>query len=222
MAKTVIFANGICGFPEKNKQYISTGDRIICADGGALYALQMGLVPDILVGDFDSLPPQVLRDMKNKNVIIEQYPVKKDKTDLELALDAAARFETDEVLILTALGGRMDQYVANILLLTRSDWNIKRMWLADGDQQARILKGPDELVLTGQKGDMLSVIPLSGQIDGLYLTGVEWPLENATVAWGSTLTLSNNFQENKVTIKIKAGVCLIVRIEKEGKKNPKE
>lgn len=217
MAKTVIFANGICGFPEKNKQYISAGDKIICADGGALYALQMGLVPDILVGDFDSLPPQVLLDMRNKNVIIEQYPVKKNKTDLELALEAAARFDTEEVLVLTALGGRMDQYIANILLLTRSDWNIKRMRIADGDQQGWILSGPDELALTGQKGDTLSVVPLSGQIEGLYLTGVEWPLEKAAIARGSTLTLSNTFQESKVTIKIKAGVCLIVQIEKEGK-----
>ncbi len=217
MAKTVIFANGISGHPEKNKQYISTGDNIICADGGTLYALQMGLVPDILVGDFDSLPPRVLQEMRDKKVVIEHYPEKKDKTDLELALQAAERFDTDEVLILTALGGRMDQFLTNILLITRSDWKLKRIRIADGDQQGWILKGPGELVLTGQKGDTLSVIPISGQIEGLYLSGLEWTLANETVKRGSTLTLSNTFKKDKAAIKIKTGICLIVQIEKTEK-----
>jgi thiamine pyrophosphokinase len=217
MAKTVIFANGITSHPEKNKQYISSGDKIICADGGTLHALQMGLIPDILVGDFDSLPAHVLQEMKNKNIVIEQFPEKKDKTDLELALQTSERFDTDEVLILTALGGRMDQYLNNILLLTRSDWKQKRIRIADGGQQGWILKGPDELALTGQMGDILSVIPITGQIDGLYLSGLEWSLTNEKVKRGSTLTLSNRFIENKATIKIKAGICLIVQIEKKGK-----
>ncbi len=213
MAKTVIFANGISGHPEKNKQYISSGDKIICADGGALYALQMGLAPDILIGDFDSLPVRVLEEMKNKNIVIEQYPEKKDKTDLELALQVSERFDTDEVLVLTALGGRMDQYLNNILLLTRSDWSQKRIRIADGGQQGWILKGPDELVLTGHTGDILSVIPISGQIDGIDLKGLEWPLTNEKIKRGSSLTLSNRFIENKATIRIKSGICLIVQIE---------
>ncbi|MBN2410638.1 thiamine diphosphokinase [candidate division KSB1 bacterium] len=217
MAKTVIFANGISGHPEKNQQYISDDDKIICADGGTLYALQMGLVPDILVGDFDSLPVHVLQGMKNKNIVIEQFPEKKDKTDLELALQISERFDTDEVLILTALGGRMDQYLSNILLLTRTDWKQKRIRIADGNQQGWILKGPDELILTGQKGDILSVIPISTQIDGLYLSGLEWSLTNEKIERGSTLTLSNNFKGNKATIKIKSGICLVVKIEKRGK-----
>lgn len=217
MAKTVIFANGISAHPKKNKQYISTGDKIICADGGTLYALKMGLIPDVLVGDFDSLPSQILEEMRNKDVIIEQYPEKKDKTDLELAIIAAERFAMDEVLILTAFGGRMDLFLTNILLLTRPTWKVKKFRIADGYQQGWILKGPDKLILNGKMGDKLSVIPISGQITGLELRGLEWPIKNETVKRGSTLTLSNTFKENKAIIEINTGICVVVRIEKTEK-----
>ncbi len=208
--KTVIFANGISANPNENRRYLSPGDTIICADGGTLHALAMGLTPDLIVGDLDSLPAPVAAKMEAKGVEIQRHPVNKDQTDLELALQIAVQRGAEEILILTALGGRLDQTLANILLLTRPEWRGVRLRLAEGNQSAWLLRGPDSLTLRGQSGDTLSVVALSQHLHGLDLLGVKWPLNNANVSLGSTLTISNTFVEVEAKIQLVQGIALAI------------
>jgi len=208
--KTVIFANGISADPTENRRCLSPGDTIICADGGTLHALAMGLTPDLIVGDLDSLPAPVAAKMEAKGVEIQRHPVNKDQTDLELALQAAVQRGAKEILILTALGGRLDQTLANILLLTRPEWRGVRLRLAEGAQSAWLLRGPDSLTLRGQPGDTLSVVVLSRELRGLTLQGVKWPLNKAAVLLGSTRTISNAFAEAEVKIQLAQGIALAI------------
>ncbi len=210
--KTIIFANGISANPNKNRRYLAPDDTIICADGGTLHALAMGLTPDLIVGDLDSLPEAVAAQMQAKGVEIQRHPVNKDQTDLELALQAAVQRGAEEILILTALGGRLDQTLANILLLTRPEWRGVRIRLAEGNQSVWLLRGPDSLTLRGQPGDTLSVVALSQHLRGLDLQGVKWPLNNANVSLGSTLTISNAFVEVEAKIQLAQGIALVIKL----------
>lgn len=212
MAKTVIFANGIPTDPSNTHSLIEPDDTIICADGGTQHALSLGLTPDALVGDMDSLSEAVQADLEAKGVELIRHPIKKDQTDLELAFEVAIARGATEILLLTAIGGRLDQQLANILLLTRPEWQSVRLSLAEGQQRAWLLRGPDELTLSGQPGDTLSVVPLSPTMEGLDIENAEWPLQEATVPLGSTLTISNTFLSDQVRVRVKAGLGLAIQI----------
>jgi thiamine pyrophosphokinase len=212
MSRAVIFANGLLSDPSEVRGYIYPGDLIICADGGTRHALTLGLHPDLIVGDLDSLASDMLAEMKARGVPLETYPADKDQTDLELALHAARRAGVDEVLLLTALGGRLDQTLANVLLLTRPEWASLRLNLADGRQCGTVLRDHGQLVLPGTAGDTLSLIPLTPRVTGVSLDGVRWPLTNATVELGTTKTVSNEFTSSTVTVRIGQGMALVVHI----------
>ena len=215
MPKTIIFANGKPTIDlSEIPPLIEPGDTIICADGGAVHALAAGLTPDLIVGDLDSLPQDVQVMMRAREVEIESHSAKKDQTDLELALAAAIERGADEILLLTVLGGRLDQHLANILLLARPEWAGVRLSLAEGNQRAWLLRGPDALSIRGRPGDTLSLLPLSPEVKGLDIENVEWPLQNKTISLGSTLTISNVFRADTVTFRIREGIALAIQISK--------
>lgn len=215
MPKTIIFANGVISLPDlvQNQILIEPDDTIICADGGTLHALSLNLTPNLIVGDLDSLSADVETTMMERGVEIIRHPARKNRTDLELALSIAIERGATEILLLTALGGRLDQQLANILLLTRPEWHPVRFSLADGRQRAWLLTGPDDLTLAGKADDTLSILPFSTTISGLDLDGVEWPLTNQTVALGSTLTISNKFLGNQAYVRLREGMAFVVHIQ---------
>ena len=115
MARTIIFANGELPNIEKARALVQTDDYIICADGGTRHALALGLKPNLIVGDLDSVTDVELKIASAK---IVQYPRNKNETDLELALNHALVKKTSSILIIGALGGRLDQTLGNISLLS--------------------------------------------------------------------------------------------------------
>lgn len=215
MSRIIIFANGNLTQPDRLRALLRPTDRIFCADGGTRHALTLGLTPDVIIGDLDSLPPDIAAQMETAGVDIRRYPVRKDETDLELALRAALAENPTEIVLLTALGGRLDQMLANILLLTRPEYAAVSLSLFDGDCQAMLLRSHQAISLTGQPGDTLSLIPLTPMVNRVTLTGVEWPLDRATLSMGSTLTVSNAFAEPMVSVQIGEGLVLVVHFDKE-------
>lgn len=214
MTKYIIFANGILPHPAENHRHIDPDATIIGADGGTLHALTMGITPHTIIGDLDSLPADTVRKMRAAGVEIIEHPVKKDETDLELALALAMTRGATDILLLGMLGGRLDQHVANILLLARPEWAGARLRLADGNQQAWLLRGNDRIMLGGTAGDTLSVVALSTRVTGLSIIGAEWSLVGAEISLGSTRTISNTFAAPQATVRIESGIALVVVIRK--------
>ncbi|MFQ5613502.1 MAG: thiamine diphosphokinase [Anaerolineae bacterium] len=212
MTRAVIFANGLLTEPMAVRRHIAPDDFIICANGGTRHAASLGLQPDLIVGDLDSLPADLLAELRGRGVRVQAHPARKDQTDLELALQAAAAAGVDEAVIVTALGGRLDQMLANILLLTRPEWSALALSLVDGRQRATLLRGPGGLTVPGAPGDTLSLIPLTERASGIALTGVEWPLDGASISLGSTLTISNALTRPAATVRIERGLVLVVHI----------
>ncbi|MBI3286413.1 MAG: thiamine diphosphokinase [Chloroflexi bacterium] len=208
--RAVIFANGSLGDPEHYRGLWRPDDLIVVADGGARNALAAGLTPQVVVGDLDSLPDALRRELETRGCQFMRYPARKDQTDLELALREAARRGAQELLILAATEGRTDQSLANILLLARSEFAGLKVKLVGETWEALLVR--DRAQIIGQVGDTLSLIPLSPRVTGIYTGGLEYPLEGGTLEFGSTRGISNVFTASLAEVRIGSGALLAVRL----------
>lgn len=210
--RAVIFANGVLKQPERVKSMLKPGDLLIAADGGAATMQELGLLPKTAVGDFDSLGEEQLTRLERLGVQIARYPVRKDFTDLELALQYAQTAGAEEILLLGALGNRWDQTLANLLLPGAASLSSMRIHLVDGNQEITLIQAGRTLQLTGQAGDTLSLIPLAGDATGITTQGLEYPLNNETLKFGSTRGVSNVVLTGLVSIDLATGKLLCVLI----------
>jgi thiamine pyrophosphokinase len=216
MTRIVIFANGTLNQPNRLRQQLSPADRIFCADGGTLNALALDLNPEAIIGDLDSLTSDLISRLESQGVAIYSYPSRKDQTDLELAFEVAMAEQPDEIMLVTALGGRLDQMLANVLLLTRPDYASVQLTLVDGAHRAILVHSHRSVTVRGQPGDILSLVPLSPIVTQVNFSGVEWPLEEATLSLGSTWSISNVLIDRQATVQIGEGLVLLVHLDQSG------
>jgi thiamine pyrophosphokinase len=212
--RAVIIANGELN----NRLSLEPGDLLIAADGGARHCLRLGLTPDLVIGDFDSLDEAELASLAQAGAEIVRYPVRKDTTDLELALLAARERGATQVLLLAALGARWDQTIANLLLPLSAGLASLPVRLLDGNQEISILRAaaqdtpPAEIEIAGQAGDTVSLIPLGGDAIGVATHGLEYPLYGETLYFGSTRGVSNLLLAGTARVALQAGILLVVII----------
>jgi thiamine pyrophosphokinase len=211
----VIFANGELKDPQRTLNWVTEGDVIIAADGGSRHCLALGLVPDILIGDFDSLEPEQLAEFENKGCQIIRHPARKDYTDLELALRYACEHGMQDILVIGALGARWDQTLANLLLPAHPDLASARISLIDGPQEIRLIRPGEILVVEGRPGDTVSLIPLNENAAGVNTQGLEYPLVDEILEFGTTRGVSNVLLSERAEIILKQGMLLCILIRRE-------
>jgi len=212
--RALIFINGTIDDYGQLARWLRADDYLIAADGGARHCAALGILPAVLVGDLDSIGPELLAEYEQAGVEIERHPPRKDETDLELAVRRAVADGATEILLLGALGGRLDQTLANLLLPARTEWPVP-ISLADGQQMAQILRGGGTIILAGAPGNTVSVVPLSAEVTGITYAGLEYPLVNATLRLGSTQGVSNRMAGESATVRIASGILLVVQEGRE-------
>ena len=185
-------------------------DAIIAADGGARHVKALGLIPDEIVGDLDSLSEDEIAGYDRAGSGIHRYSPEKDETDLELALDFAAQHGAGKITCYGLFGGRWDMTFANLLLLADPRYAGIELQVVAGDATLYILRGGEARTISGRPGDTVSVIPLNGPAEGLTYTGLHWPLEHATLPFASPRGVSNTMAAEKATISLHTGVVVIV------------
>jgi thiamine pyrophosphokinase len=222
--RAIIFTNGEFADPESARQQLRPGDLIIAADGGTRHALTLGIAPNVVIGDLDSLSPDEQARAEATGAQVIRFSPRKDETDLELALLHAARAGAGEIVVLGALGGRLDQTIANVLLLALPALRGIDVRIVEGAQEAFLVR--DEALVHGQPGDALSLIPLGGDALGVAAEGVEWPLRDETLRFGLTRGVSNILVGEQARVGVRKGILLCVvtrRTDKErGKQGDKE
>jgi thiamine pyrophosphokinase len=210
--RAVIFANG----NTDNSDFVfSEKDLIIAANGGMHYCLSLGITPDVVIGDLDSLAADDIKGLQIASVEIIRYPAKKDQTDLELALRLAIDRGADEIVVFGAMGGRWDMSIANILLLAEQNLSGATIRIIDGRHEIMLLHAGKEITFYGEKGDILSLIPLGRDALGITTIGLEYPLKNDVLRLGSSRGISNVLTRNSATVFLKQGLLLCVHICKK-------
>jgi thiamine pyrophosphokinase len=212
---TVIFANGVFHPSDRIREAVSHADRIIAADGGTRHCLEMGILPHVAVGDFDSLTPEDLALLQSQGVKLVRHPARKDFTDLELALQYAIEQGAQEIQVLAALGKRWDQTLANLLLPASQVFSQAVIRLLDGEQEVNLIRSGQELALHGHPGDTVSLIPLWGDATGITTRGLEYPLDNETLYFGSTRGISNVLVGETAQVLLGQGLLAAVLIHSE-------
>jgi thiamine pyrophosphokinase len=207
----LIFANGIHTILPNQQMLIDAADLVIAADGGGNHCHQLGIRPNILLGDLDSISRQALDYITSGTTEINRYPRKKNATDLELSLDLAMERGATHISLLGALGGRWDMSLANILLAASAAYKNIRISLLNNECEMVILHPDREHILTGSPGDTVSFMPLQGDVTGVTLAGFDYPLHDHTLRFGSSLGVSNVLQTAVATIFHTEGVLLCVR-----------
>ena len=213
MKRVVIFANGDIRGARNIPGQLSPSDIVLCADGGARHALALGIKPSLVIGDLDSVEEEnLLETLEMQGIKLQRFPREKDETDLELAFACAINEGATEILLLSALGGRLDHWLGNMLLLAREQYSQARITVLDDNQRGIILRNHDSLDIAASPGDTFSLIPLSPEVSGVTIKGCKWPLHEAMLEFGSPLSISNYVTGHSVSVAIESGVALAVII----------
>jgi thiamine pyrophosphokinase len=208
MTRLIIFANGLLPNLALARNLIQPGDILYAADGGTRHLLALGLIPSIIIGDLDSLSSDDRLMLKAKGVKTQQHPRDKDQTDLELALDHAIQAGYREILIAGALGGRLDQTLGNLFLLSDPRLSTFNIRLDDGVEEAFFT--PHQSELHGSPGDIVSLIPWGGDVTGISTEGLRWPLRGETLLADKTRGISNEMLTGMAAIEIASGLLLCI------------
>jgi thiamine pyrophosphokinase len=191
---------------------------VIAADGGAERAASLGLRPDLVVGDMDSLAPEALRRLESVGTAIERVPAEKDESDLELAIRAALARGATTIVILGALGGpRIEHELANIALLGLAgrsagiaivDERCSIQLLDAGDPSA----GGEAAAayVHGEPGDYVSLQPWGGDAGGVTTQGLRYPLQDEPLLQGPSRGLSNELAGREGHVSCRRGRVLVI------------
>jgi thiamine pyrophosphokinase len=204
MSKFVILLGGDVTPTVRLKSQLNSA-RVIAADSGMRHADALGLTPELWVGDFDSTST-ALRDQWSR-VPQERFPVAKDKTDGELAIDAALKLGAAEVILVGAFGGQFDHAMAHATQLIAVAERKIKVFATSGAEEAWPLLNSLTLWQI-PKGTRVSIVGFTA-LKALSIIGVRWPLNKRDVPMGSTLTLSNE-SSGDVAITLQQGRAVVL------------
>lgn len=209
--RAIVLSNGTIDDPALLRRRLAGWGHaaVIAADAGLRHAGPLGLAADLVVGDFDSLDAGRRAGLEAAGVEVHPLPPAKDETDLELALLEAVARGAEQIVVLGAIGGRLDMTLANLLLLTHPRLAGVRVEVWHDAQTAWLIRPPGEDV-SGQPGDTLSLIPLGGDAHGVTTTAMAYPLIDEVLAYGPARGVSNVLTDARAHVALRAGLLLAV------------
>ena len=190
---------------------------VVAADGGLARARALGLRPDVLVGDLDSLAPALLAAAATDGIPIRRARADKDESDTELALlEAIARGAT-RITVLGAFGGpRLDHALANLWLLAHPALAATAIVLLDAASRAFLVqapgpdRGPVTRALPGPRGATITLLPFGGDVAGITTGGLAYPLRDEPLTIGPSRGLSNIRESPDAAVTVRSGRLLVV------------
>lgn len=182
-------------------------DRIYCVDGGSRRAKQLGVVPDRVVGDMDSITGADRHDMENNGVRFSVFPPEKDYTDTQLALDLAVREGAREIVVWGGTGSRLDHTLSNLcssVALVRRGVGV---FFEAPDVDVYLVR--DRLLLPGKPGDTVSLIVLGDRATGVTLHDFRYPLEGVVLEGSWQWAVSNVVTGTAPAVRVATGVLAV-------------
>ena len=180
-------------------------DYCIAADKGYLYANRLGITPDVIIGDFDSYEEELPAD-----VPVIRHKVEKDDTDTMLAIKYALENGYNHIVIVCALGGRLDHTLANIqsMLYAAQHGGVCEIY---SDTEYLTTLNADTITIPKKDNHSLSVLALSDICEGVSISGAKYNVSDATLTNGFPLGFGNSWESDEVTVSVQKGILLIVQ-----------
>ena len=215
MDHAIVLADGdsatLKGLDEAWPGWRDGADFVVAADGGAHLAANLALDIDLWVGDGDSLAPGDLDALRSSGVPVELVSRDKNESDTELAVLAALARGAARITILGALGGaRFDHSLANVALLAHPALSGTQALIVGEAARIQLLIGPARATMNGRAGDVVSLIPFGGDVDGVVTSNLRYPLHNERLAAGPARGLSNERTAEVATVSVGSGRLLVV------------
>ena len=196
-----VFCEYVTEKPEK-------GDLIIAADAGYLTAQKMGVKPDVLLGDFDTLGVENIPD----DIECLRVPAEKDDTDTQLAIKTAIERGAGEIVIIGGLSGRLDHTLSTLAIL-EDLWERKNdriyVILTDGKNRVRFLRNSGTILPRSQYR-YFSLIAADDIVKGVTLDGCKYPLKNGRISRRYQWAVSNEITGNCALIEIRRGGVWVI------------
>jgi thiamine pyrophosphokinase len=200
--RVALVANGDIHNLEDCMHILSGCDQVIAVDGGLRYCHQLGVRPEVLIGDWDSVDARLLEQYGEVPKL--SFPILKDKTDLEIAVEYALTSAT-ELIVFGALGNRIDHTLYNLILLTRYPGK-----MIYESEQGRVFAMPHYTTMITYPGQVISFLPMNGPVVGITTQGFRWELKEATFD-AHFMSVCNEAVQDKVEITFRQGslVCFL-------------
>ncbi len=209
--RAVIFANGELADGAAVQRWLRPDDFLIATDGGLHHLRALGLQPHLVIGDLDSLSADEVAALQQAGVQVQQHPAEKDETDLELAIQYALQQGFKQMRVVAALGGRLDQTLANLALLEMPGLEGVDIRLDDGREEILIIR--DQAVVEGQPGDTVSLLAMNECTKGIVTSGLKYALNHETLCPNRTRGISNEMTGERAEIRLLTGrlLCMHTR-----------
>jgi thiamine pyrophosphokinase len=208
--KAVLVVNGTLSLEAEPllRRAVEASDLVVGVDGGTYHLLRLGLLPQIVTGDFDSLAANDREHLAGQGVHLYHTP-DQDFTDLDKATFAAINvFGATQIHVFAATGGRLD-HIYSVLSTVIKYGRIVDIRLVDEFGETFLV--PESLVLTGADlpGRTLSLLAL-GTVEGITTVGVRWPLDNETLAPGIRDGTLNEIISETVSVTVRKGDLIVM------------
>lgn len=188
----------------------NTYELIIAVDGGANHLYRLGIMPNYILGDLDSIEDDIREYYEASDVVFKKFPTKKDETDAELAVWLVEEVGLLGIDIYAALGGRTDHELANIQLLYYILDRGMYPRIISEHEEIYILKN-DEMTLKGNIGDIVSILPIRGDARGITLVNMEYSVEELDLKYSVTRGISNVMVAQDAYINVRDGCLLVIK-----------
>lgn len=208
--QAIVFANGDLTAKEMAVAVAGESDLIIAADGGLIHCLALNIIPHVLIGDFDSTSPEMIKQFAEKGTEIISHPKDKDKTDLELALDLSVYRGVKKTYLFAALGNRWDMSLANLLLPAAQAYTDMRVTVVAERTMIYLLRAGAEKEISHVNGRVVSLLPVQADIK-VTVKGFKYPLAGERIGFSSTRGISNLLSEDRGVIVVEEGILLCVQ-----------
>jgi len=205
--KKVIIVSG--GKKPSLSLYNSVNDsscKVIAVDSGAEFFRENGMIPHVLLGDFDSITEETLNYFKNKTEVI-RYEAEKDFTDTEAALEEALKEKPEEIILLGCTGNRLDHFIGNLSLLEKALSKGVKAYIMDNNNKIFMMDKPG--IIKKDFGDYISFQAFRSPVKGFGVKGVKYPLWDYELVLGDSMNVSNEFAEKYISVTFKEGILMV-------------
>lgn len=205
--KYVIFLNGEYKYSQEFiDKLVSENAVCFCADGGANFAFKYGKMPEVIIGDLDSIEKKVLEYYKTKNILIKKFPKDKDFTDFELILKEISKDNNymKKIFVVGGLGKRIDMTLNNLFIMG------KYKNLVFLQENEKIFYAEKSFILKNKKEYEFSIIPISEKVEKLTLKGFKFETDKIDVKRENSRLVSNVILENEASVEFENGKLIII------------